>query len=259
MFTSKPLSRQRLWVFHLLRRTQRFHCPISNISEIDVTESLARVQALRDEGRSVGFTAFLAKATAMTIQAHPRLNRRIFHGLLGRREVSFDHITCAMVAERVLDSGELVVLPMKIRHIDQCSVEEIHERIRAVKRDPLDQVEGFQAIQKSRKVPRFLVPLLHFLYRSQPKLIDRDFSTYGVSSVVLPNAPVISGTAPANQTTFFPFNLKERAEVVNGEIVPRMMLSVGLCVDHYLVDGMELQRAALTLQRLLQDPDAVLA
>ena len=227
--------------------------------EIDVTDSLAHVEALRGEGRQIGFTAFFAKATAMTIQAHPRLNRRLFHGLFRRREVVFDHITCAMVAERVLDSGELVVLPMKIRNIDQCSVDEIHARIRSVKRDPLDKVEGFQAIQKSKKVPRFLIPLLHFLYRSQPKLIDRDFSTYGVSSVVIPNAPVIAGNAPANQTTFFPFNLKERPEVVDGQVVPRMMLSVGLSVDHFLVDGMEVQRAALTLQRLLQDPEAVLA
>ena len=46
---------------------------------------------------------------------------------------------------------------------------------------------------------------------------------------------------------------------MDGQVVPRMMLSVGLSVDHFLVDGMEVQRAALTLQRLLQDPEAVLA
>jgi pyruvate/2-oxoglutarate dehydrogenase complex dihydrolipoamide acyltransferase (E2) component len=259
MFESRPLSRHRLWTFHLLRRTQRFHSPIANVSEIDVTDTLAKVEALRAEGHGIGFTAVFARATALTILAHPRLNRRIFHGLFGRRQVSFDHITCAMVAERTDDRGELIVLPMKIRNIDQCSVEDIHARIRAVKQDPLDSVEGYQAVKKVHSLPRFLVPLIHFLYRSQPGLIDRGFSTYALSSVVVAGAPTIAGTAPANQTTFCPFNLKERAEVVEGKVVPRMMLSVGISVDHYLVDGLELQRAAITLEKLLQDPDRLLA
>ena len=77
--------------------------------EIDVTDLMNKIQLLRDAGTRVGFVACLAKATALTIKAHPQLNNRIFSGLLGPIEASYDHITCGMLAERTTEGGENIL------------------------------------------------------------------------------------------------------------------------------------------------------
>ena len=68
----------------------------------------------------------------------------------------------------------------------------------------------------------------------------------------------VSSNAPANQTTFFPINLGDRPAVHNGEIAIRKILAITISVDHFLVDGLDLNQCGATLGKLLENPQALM-
>jgi len=258
MYTSKLLPKSRIYTYHFLDRMKRFHCPISGICELDVTDTLHRIEELRAQGRKVGLIAYLTKATAKTIEAHPRLNNRLFHGLLWKREVSYDHITCGILAERQNAKGENILIPITVRNVHQKSIEEIHALIKEHKASPLEELETYKQVARLDKIPRWLIPLIHFLFRTHPRYSAEKFSTYGLSSIIRHDGPMLSGNAPSNQTTFFPFNLTDQVVAHNGEPTIRRILRVGVAVDHFLLDGMDLQRAIATFQKYVEDPSTLL-
>ena len=165
MYEVNQLTKHRVFTMHLLRRFMRHHCPISLGIEIDVTDLMDKIESMRAEGTRVGFVACLTKATAMTMEQHPELNNRIFQGLFGPIEASYDHITCGMLAERQTENGENIVIPLIIPNVVKHSVVELHGLIKETKSKPLDDLPGYQQLAKVSKLPRFLIPFFHFLFR----------------------------------------------------------------------------------------------
>ncbi len=106
MFQVAPLSNERLLVHDLLRRTQRDHAPITGIFEYDLTDTQARLQALRREGRPVSLVAYTVRAASLMLKAHPELNRRLFRRWYGPREVTWDEVSCNLVVSRRGPEGE---------------------------------------------------------------------------------------------------------------------------------------------------------
>ena len=259
MYSVNQLTKHREFTFHLLRRFMRHHCPISLVVEIDVTDLMAEIQAMRDEGKRIGFVACLTKATAMTISAHPELNNRFFRGLFGPIEATYDHITCGMLAERTTESGEKIVIPLIIPNIVDRSVEELHRLIKETKSKPLNELSGYNQLAKVSKLPRFLMPFFHFLFRVHPRFTAAGSSTYGISSTLVKDGVVVGGHAPANQTTFFPAGLRQRVVPIGDEICVRTIFSCVLCAEHYLVDGLALQRASVTFRHYLEEPARLFA
>ena len=131
---------------------------------------------------------------------------------------------------------------------------ELHSLIKATKSKPLDELQGYQQVAKVSKLPRFLIPFFHFLFRVHPRFTAAGSSTYGISSTLVKEGVVVGGHAPANQTTFFPVGLRERVVPVGDEISVRTIFSCVLCAEHYLVDGLALQRASVTFRNILERP-----
>ena len=142
--------------------------------------------------------ACLAKATAQAMEANPRLNNRIFPGLFGKREVSFDHIHCGMLAGRKDNEGEDILIPVIIPNVNTLTVDEIHAFIKENKTKPLEELEAYNKLEKARNLPRFLIPLVHYLFRSSPKLGASKSSTYGISSIMQEGSKMVASSAPAN-------------------------------------------------------------
>lgn len=258
MYTSNWLSKNRVFIYHFLRRTQRFNCPISGTFHFDVTDLLQAIQKARSDGRRIGMVACLTRATAKAMEANPRLNNRIFHGLFGKREVSFDHIHCGMLAGRKDNEGEDILIPVIIPNANELSVDEIHSLIKDNKSKPLEELDAYNALEKARNLPRFIIPLVHYLFRASPKLGASKSSTYGISSIMQEGSKMVSSSAPANQTTFFPVSLGEQAVAYKGEVAVRTIMAITICVDHFLVDGMDAQRCGETLQEYLENPEKLL-
>ena len=258
MYQSKPLSNNRLFIYHFLRRALKFHCPMTACLRLDITDTLKRIEQCREAGQKISFIAYTTLASAKTIEAHPKLNRRLYYGLLRKSVATFDHITAGLVVGRKDPQGEDVLLPLTIRNTNERSLEELHGIIKGTKADPLDKVGAYDKLQQVRTLPRVLIGFMHFLFRSSPKYTDEKFSTYALSSVTSKNGAAIGGHTVANQTTFFPGNLRDEVLAIDGEAVVRKVLYIGLSADHFVVDGMDLQRAVGTFQNFMENPDTLL-
>jgi len=223
----------------------------------DVTKTVERIEELRNSGNKVGLNAYIAKATAKTLAKHPRLNTRLFHGFFGPREATYNSVNCGMIANRLNQQGEDILVPIVIREADKCSVQEIHQMIKTYKTAPLETLDSYQALSKIKKLPRFLISFLHFLFRRHPRYSAKSFSTYVISSVLTPGLSMVGIHNIGNQTVFFPSSLEAHLALEDGVIVAKKMLWMAVCIDHYLVDGMDVQKAVLTLKTYLEDPDSI--
>ncbi len=255
----QKLSSNRSFIYHLLRRTARFHVPIVVSARIDITETLARIERDRERGRSVGLVALFIKATAMTLAEHPRFNERLFHTWWGSpRRAQFDEISCNTVVAREGDSGEELLIPVVLRQADGMSVEEIHDRLRQAKQQPLAEMPASTQLAKVSTLPRWLIRLLHFRFRSSPRFLIEKVGTYGVSSLLHRDSGTVSTFSPSPQTSFFPTNIEDQVVVIDGEPTVRTMLLCSVTADHYLVDGLDVQRMGLALKAKVENPELVL-
>jgi pyruvate/2-oxoglutarate dehydrogenase complex dihydrolipoamide acyltransferase (E2) component len=258
-YTVRPYDKQREYTYHFLSRMKKFNCPVSANCEFDVTETVRAIQARREAGHDIGLISFFAKAAAKTIEAHPRLNERLFHTLFRKIIATYDTISAGMLAERQAPDGSYILLPLIIDDAPQQSIATIHRKIREIKTAPLETIEAYQKLQRLLALPRWVVPLAQFFFRTHPRYTVGQASTFSISSVLLREGVLTGGYSPVFQTTFFPVNLVKRPAIHDGQIVERDILHVVLSVDHYLVDGMEVHRAIETLRALLESPDALLA
>lgn len=258
MYETRSLSSNRAFIFHFIRRALRYHSPITACLRIDVTDTLERIDTCRAEGQAVSLISYITLASAKTIEAHPRLNQRIYHGLFRKTVATFDHITAGLLVARREDGGEEVLIPLMIRDTNTRSLEEIHDIIEDAKTGPLNQAGSYQSLKKLRRLPKFLIGFAQFLSRTSPRYGEKRFATYGLSSVTTRDSPAIGGHTVASRTTFFPGNIREEVLAVNGEPAVRKTFFIGLSVDHFMVDGMDLQRAVSTFQSFMENPDTLL-
>ncbi len=255
-----PYTANRYLIYDLLQRARRFHCPVTGNMEVDVTDTIARIDAEHAAGRDAGIIAYLARATALTIRRHPKLQRHIFTTWYGRpREVQFDRIHCTLIVARENSSGEEILLPLNLQDTDKMSIEDIHRAIREHKQKPVQSLEQLKAIEKVKQTPRIGLSWFSYKARSDPDFYLKYFGTYGLSSLLQREGPVNAISAVANTAVaFLPTSLRERPWVVKGQIVPRTILNIAVVVDHYLIDGGESLKIAHTLKGLLEDSTEIL-
>ena len=258
MYEFKPLSSNRTFIYHFLKRALRYHCPITANLRIDVTDTLKRIEECRSNGRKISFIAYTTLASAKTVEAHPNLNRRLYHGLFRKVLASFNHITVALVVGREDPTGENILLPLMIRDVHKCTLEEIHEHIKSTKTKELDTLDEYSKLQKLRKLPKFLIHFALFLSRLSPKYSGEQFATYALSSVTTENSVTLGGHTAASRTTFFPGNIRDEVLAINGKPEVRRVLFIGLSADHFVVDGMEVQQAITTFQNLMENPNTLI-
>lgn len=256
-----PFTANRQVIYDLLSRARRFHAPVSGSGEFDVTDLLARLDQEKAAGREVGLIAFLTRATALTVRAHPRLQHHLFTTWLGRpREVRFDHISCTLVVAREGEGGEQILLPMLLREVDTLSVEQIYRLIRENKQRPVHELPQLRALERLKRAPRLALAWFSYKARSDPAFYERHFGTYGLSSLLEPDGATLAVATVANTAlAVLPTSLTLRPWVVDGQITPRWVLRMTAVFDHYLIDGGETMRISRTLRDLLDHPDRVLA
>jgi hypothetical protein len=99
--------------------------------------------------------------------------------------------------------------------------------------------------------------------RSDHRFYRKFFGTYGLSpllaegerGVVEHSLGVPTHSVANTCTAFFPAAIADQPRVVDGQVVPRKVMSMMVAIDHYLVDGFDGFRAVHYLSHLLQRPD----
>ena len=254
----ETLSNQRTFIYHLLRRSVRFHAPITVTCIFDITDLEAKIAKERERGNSVGLIASFIKATALCIKKHKRLNQRLFHTFWGTPKIAtFDEISCNTVVGRTTSTGEDIVLPMVLRHVDTMSVSEIQSKIREFTSKPLHELEAVDNLRAISTMPRWLSKFLHWRFRREPRFLISKVGTYAVSA--LPNRELrcTSTYTPVSQTAFVPTTIQEQMLVIDGQPAVRTTLTCTITVDHYVMDGLYLKNALVDLKRYLEQPDTL--
>ncbi len=255
MAEAVPFTKNREVIYDLLTRAKRFHCPITSCWQFEVSALEAARRATRVEGRPVGLTACLVKATSLVLQRHPRLNHHLFHGLWRKVEVAFDEVRCNLVVTRRGPDGERILLPLVLDRSDALSVEEIQGTIDHHRRAPLDSLPQFHALQRVKRMPRLLLKWFSYKVRSDYRFYQRYFGTYGLSSLAARGTTAHSLNAVANTgSAFLIGGVQDEPVVQDGAVVPGKVLTVAVVVDHYILDGLDVLEAMTTLRRLLEDP-----
>ena len=260
MFTRKPLTKNRLFIYHMLRRARLSHSPLSINYLWDAHDVLERLERLSQENGKVGLTALVIKATGDLLGEHPRLNTRLFRGLSRLPLVSYRHVSCSTVVARKDSTGEEILLPLVIRNVNQLSVRQIQEQLTYYKTASLENLEQQTGVAKSKNLPDWLMYWIHRRFRSDPVFTEKQIgSTYAVSALVHRNSGAVAGHTPVIQTSFFPGNIEERVVPYRGEPAIRKMLTFTIVVDHCVVDGSDIYQAGFSLQEKLLSVDYLMA
>jgi len=248
-----PFSANREFISDQLARMRRFHCPVTFVYELDLSETLPALDASRAAGREVSLTALLVKATGMTIARHPRLNRHVFHRFFRRLEVAFDDVSCTLVVRRELPSGEEVLYPVLIRGTDRLALAEIQAIIRRHKQEPLENLPQTAAFRRIQQMSWLLRKYFSYKARTDPGFYARYYGSYGLSSNVARDFGPVAGSGVANTcVAFVPAVIRDLPRVLSGEVRVRRVMSLGVIADHFLIDGADVARAMDTLRPMLE-------
>lgn len=245
-----PFPSHRGWVVGALRAGRRSY-PVHGILELDVTDAVARLDA-RPEGGS--FTAFVVAATARAVAAHP-----LVHAYRDRRGrlVVHDHVDVATLVE-VEDEGRTFPLAHVLRDADRRTVAALSQELHAVKshRDASGsgRLLGGRAAGALTRIPGLTWLVYRAIARS-PRLRART-GTVNVTAVgMFGSGGGIGIPHPTIMTLSVLVGGRSlRPRVVDGAIVPRLVLDLTITVDHALVDGAPAARFAAALTELIEDP-----
>lgn len=230
---------------------------------VDATEALAYIDDVRERtGEKVTITHLVGKAVGAALAAEPTLNGYIRLG----RFVPHDQVALTFLVS-MPDGSDLA--KAKIEHVDRKPVTEVAAELRQRAED-LRRGDD-EDWEKNKQVIRLLPT---WLLRPVLWVTGLLASSFGVNAPALGVEPFPFGSGVVTSVGMFgldeayvpqtPFArvplwvlvgaVSERAAVVDGEVVPRPMLTVTATIDHRFVDGFQGAALAREFRRVFADP-----
>jgi pyruvate/2-oxoglutarate dehydrogenase complex dihydrolipoamide acyltransferase (E2) component len=244
-----PILRNTLVMFF---DQQRAHA-IRGIVEVDVTDSLARLAAIRRELRiAVPFHAFAVHCVAQAVREHPALNtyRR------GDRLITFEDVDILSPLDKRLPSGVRLPVGHITRAAQSKSLARInHELRQAIRATDLADDPAVRLRRKVASAPGWARRLIGRAIRNDPYRLKHGHGTVLVSTVQIPgfdNASfVIGGTVHTLSVAVGAITERLRLDA-HGRVERRRILGLSAAVDHDVIDGMEIGLFGRRLARLLE-------
>jgi 2-oxoglutarate dehydrogenase E2 component (dihydrolipoamide succinyltransferase) len=222
------MSRRRQTIAHRLVEAQHTAAMLTTFNEIDMT-AVMEVRKRRKEsfekrfGIGLGFTSFFTKAAIGALKAFPYVNGEIQGDEIVLKK--YYDIGIAVSAE------EGLVVPV-IRDADRLSFAAIEKQVK-------------ELATKARE--------------NKLALSDLQGGTFTITNGGIFGSLMSTPILNAPQVGILGLHgIKERAVVVNGEIVIRPMMYVALSYDHRIIDGSTAVRFLVTIKDLIEDPETLL-
>lgn len=231
--------------------------------EIDATAVLEFIEQARETtGVPLTVTHMVGKAIAHAIGQHPDLNVRIYRSHFVHRE-TVDVFFIVSMGQGAELSG------VKVVNADQKPVLDIARELaeRAGRIRTGDDAEFGKTKKMLARTPR---RLLHYSLRAAAWLTadrDLDLKKYGLPRQAFGSAMVTSvgmfgiqhAYAPLSPYYRIPFlalvgEVAEKPAVVDGEVVPRPLMTISATMDHRYLDGFHAARLARSVREYLDDP-----
>ena len=255
-FTSLPYPRSRRLVIDAMHAGHRKHM-IHGLVEFDVTRARALLREHKARtGESLSFTAFILHCVGAAVAEDRMIHAvRDWRGRL----VLFDDVDVNTIIEIELEERRFP-LAYVVRGVNRRSVRDIHDEIRHVQRNP-DRSHGQQTFNLMRlyvRLPGFVRGLAYRILPLNPRWLKGIGGTVSVTAVGMFG----EGGGWGIPISLYTLNLTlggiaTKPAVVDGQIVPREMLSVTLSFDHDVVDGAPAARFADRLKGLIEEADGL--
>ncbi|MDT8445974.1 MAG: 2-oxo acid dehydrogenase subunit E2 [bacterium] len=215
---------------------------VLGLIEIDVTEAREKLQASKEVGQRIGFTAWLIKQIADTVAEHPEV-----HALAigNERLVAFDEVDVSLAIEREVE-GVKVPLAAIIRKANQKSTREIDQEIQTYRTGLLD--DPAQRVLTERR-HRFSTGLFFSLPGWMRRLVWRwllrsPFSIKRNMGTLIVTNPGMFSSAPGWVIPKTLHNLAigvgpvcKKPWVIHDQVEVRQILHLTLMFNHNVIDG----------------------
>lgn len=237
---------------------------VKALLEVDVTEARKRIKQARQAGTHISFFAWLVKATADCVAAHPEVNG--FNDAAHNRVLIFKDVDISIAVEKNIN-GARVPLPYVVRKADRKTLVEIHEEIEAAKRQNVEDEGNYVLGEKGSaalmkifvSLPQWLrLMLMRVFFFSNPQWMKNAMGTVMITTV---------GMAGHAKGWIVPFSmhplclafgsLSQQPSVYQGTVQVREILHVTVLVDHDVVDGVPAARFGDDLVKSLERADGL--
>lgn len=242
---------------------KKHHIPL--LLEIDVTEGRRYLHAVKVRtGAGASFTGWVMKCIGQSVSEHKRIHAmRKGRGKL----ILFDDVDISIVVEKPTTDDErgsdTLPMPYVVRKVNEKSVGEIHNEIRAAQAARMEegelQIGARHRVAAARLFARLPKPLRNLiLWRrltNDPFLAKKTMGTVVVTSIG--NIGKGNGYGWAIPIGIHPLvvalgRIAKKPGVVGEAIAIREYLSLTILFDHDVIDGAPVARFAQRLQELLE-------
>ena len=227
---------------------------VHGLTEFDVTRprEIIRQHKLQT-GEALSFSAFflacLGKAIDPDRQMHAYRNWR-------NQLVIFDAVDVNMLFEVEVD-GKKTIRPHILRGVNQKSIQEIHQEIRAFQNEHKSSQES-KFIEWFVRLPGFARRLFLWVLFKNPQLIKDYYGTVLVTSIGMFGTGSGWGIPVPNHSLQLTLGgISEKPGVVDHRIEVREYLSVTISVDHDVIDGAPAARFTQRLKNLIENGDGL--
>ena len=214
---------------------------IQGLIEVDVTEAQKRIKEIEaKDGYKVSFTGWITKCVSKGVSEDKRLNSY----RKGRKIIVFDKIDVSVMIEITTKDGKQVPFNHVIRDIENKSVKDITDEIRAVQQKKIDERE--QLTRESSKFTNLYTIIPGFIRRAviktiltNPFKLRKLIGTIGITSLGKFVKNLSGWAIPfADKTLNVALGgIKKMTCDLNGKMQTREYLCVTYLIDHNLVDG----------------------
>jgi pyruvate/2-oxoglutarate dehydrogenase complex dihydrolipoamide acyltransferase (E2) component len=222
---------------------------VHGLVEFDITRARETLRQHRlRTGESLSFSAFflacLGKAIDLDRQMHAYRNWR-------NQLIIFDEVDVNMLFEVEVD-GKKTIRPHILRGVNQKSIREIHEEIRAFQNEHESRQEA-KFIEWFVRLPGFIRRLFLWALFKNPRLIKDYYGTVLVTSVGMFGSGSGWGIPVPNHTLQLTLGgIGEKPGVVDHRVEVRKYMSVTISFDHDIIDGAPVARFIQRLKKLIE-------
>lgn len=234
---------------------------VAMLSEVDMTECVRLRESIgAATGQKPSYTAFVARAVALTLKTHPYANRIPLEVPFFKRIVQLEEINVTVAVERDTPGIEQAVYAGTIPRTDEWSLTALTNELRRLANVEGEHGERWKLFH--RVVTKFPPPLARFILRF-PRLwpslwIQHRGGAVMISSPAKYGVDMLVGHWP--WTIGFSFGLvKERPVVIDGQIVARPTTMLTMSFDRRLMGGAPAARFFNAVAKALQSAESTLS
>ncbi|UCE06538.1 MAG: 2-oxo acid dehydrogenase subunit E2 [bacterium] len=231
-YKSIPLSFNRQAVIASASVTKEKNT-IHSLTEVDINEPRRLIKEhFEKTGEKLSLTAYIVKCLAQVIKDHPQLNSFI----KGKRLIILDDVTISVLIEREID-GEKVPEPIGIRQAQIKSFRQIHEEIRAAKKQQSDRLGSLAGLSWIRFIPNFLLKTFVRMADKNIAMAIR-YGKVAVTAIGMFSKDAVWFIPHGSATVLITVgSISQKVVEIDGHFISREHLCLTASFDHNIVDG----------------------